>query len=153
MTENNGNEKKIIIILGIILVLLISIFGSVYYFSNKDSLTDSGVNTSYSDSRELKSYSVEVVGKDKQIKEYSGKTRGKYLIDVMDELSEQNDFSYSGEDSVYGVFVTEINGVKTEDTTKAYWAFYVNDKYCQHGVSSQPVSDGDNFRIQYKEIG
>lgn len=153
MIKNNGNEKKIIIILGIILAVLISIFGSVYYFSNKDSLTDSGTNSSYSDSRELKSYSVEVIGKDKQIKEYSGKTRGKYLIDVMDELSEQSDFSYSGEDSVYGVFVTEINGVKTEDTSKAYWAFYVNDKYCQHGVSSQPVSDGDNFRIQYEEIG
>lgn len=153
MTKNNGNEKKIIIILGITLAVLISVFGSVYYFSNKDSLTDSGTNSSYSDSRELKSYSVKVIGKDKKIKEYSGKTRGKYLIDVMDELSEQSDFSYSGEDSVYGVFVTEINGVKTEDTSKAYWAFYVNDKYCQHGVSSQPVSDGDNFRIQYEEIG
>lgn len=153
MTKNNGNEKKIIIILGITLAVLISVFGSVYYFSNKDSLTDSGTNSSYSDSRELKSYSVKVIGKDKKIKEYSGKTRGKYLIDVMDELSEQSDFSYSGEDSVYGVFVTEINGIKTEDTSKAYWAFYVNDKYCQHGVSSQPVSDGDNFRIQYEEIG
>lgn len=153
MTKNNGNEKKIIIILGITLAVLISVFGSVYYFSNKDSFTDSGTNSSYSDSRELKSYSVKVIGKDKKIKEYSGKTRGKYLIDVMDELSEQSDFSYSGEDSVYGVFVTEINGVKTEDTSKAYWAFYVNDKYCQHGVSSQPVSDGDNFRIQYEEIG
>lgn len=153
MTKNNGNEKKIIIILGITLAVLISVFGSVYYFSNKDSLTDSGTNSSYSDSRELKSYSVKVIGKDKKIKEYSGKTRGKYLIDVMDELSEQSDFSYLGEDSVYGVFVTEINGIKTEDTSKAYWAFYVNDKYCQHGVSSQPVSDGDNFRIQYEEIG
>lgn len=156
MNKNNGNEKKIIIILGIILAVLISLFGSVYYFSNKDdSKTGSRANSSYSldESKELKSFSIEVVDKDKQIKKYSGKTDGKYLIDAMDELVRQGNFSYSGEDSVYGIFVTEINGIKTEDTTKAYWAFYVNDKYCQHGVSSQSVSDGDNFRIQYEEIG
>lgn len=153
MTKNNGNEKKIIIILSIILVLLIAVFGSVYYFSNKDSLTESVTNSSYSDSRELKSYSLEVVDKEKKIKKYSGKTNGKYLINIMDELSEQGDFSYSGEESVYGVYVKEINGVRTEDMTKAYWAFYVNDVYCQHGVSSQPVNDGDSFKIQYEEIG
>lgn len=151
MDGNKKNEKKIIIISVIILAVLIALFGAVYCFSNKDSLA--GENSSYSDSQELKSYSVEVVDKDKQVREYSGQTSGKYLIDVMDELSEQGDFSYAGEDSVYGVFVTEINGVKTEDITKAYWAFYVNDTYCQHGVSSQPVSDGDKFRIQYEEIG
>lgn len=152
MIKSKSNEKKIIIISAIILAVLIALFGTVYYFSNKDSLAG-GANSSYSDSQELKSYSVEVVDKDKHIKEYSGETKGKYLIDVMDELSEQGDFSYEGEDSVYGVFVTAINGVRTEDTTKAYWAFYVNDTYCQHGVSSQPVSDGDEFRIQYEEIG
>lgn len=151
MDSNKKNEKKIIIISVIILAVLIALFGAVYCFSNKGSLA--GANSSYSDSQELKSYSVEVVDKDKQVREYSGQTSGKYLIDVMDELSEQGDFSYAGEDSVYGVFVTEINGVKTEDITKAYWAFYVNDTYCQHGVSSQPVSDGDKFRIQYEEIG
>lgn len=151
MDSNKKNEKKIIIISVIILAVLIALFGAVYCFSNKDSLA--GANSSYSDSQELKSYSVEVVDKDKQVREYSGQTSGKYLIDVMDELSEQGDFSYAGEDSVYGVFITEINGVKTEDITKAYWAFYVNDTYCQHGVSSQPVSDGDKFRIQYEEIG
>lgn len=151
MNGNKNNEKKIIIISAIILAVLIALFGTVYCFSNKDSLA--GANNSYSDSQELKTYSVEVVDKDKQVREYSGQTSGKYLIDVMDELSEQGDFSYEGEDSVYGVFVTAVNGVKTEDITKAYWAFYVNDTYCQHGVSTQPVSDGDKFRIQYEEIG
>lgn len=151
MDGNKNNEKKIIIISAIILAVLIALFGAVYCFSDKGSLA--GANSSHSDSRELKSYSVEVVDKDKQVREYSGQTSGRYLIDVMDELSEQGDFSYAGEDSVYGVFVTEINGVKTEDITKAYWAFYVNDTYCQHGVSTQPVSDGDKFRIQYEEIG
>lgn len=152
MTKNNGNEKKIIIILSIILVLLIAIFGSVYYFSNKDSLTESVTNSSYSDSRELKSYSLEVIDKDKKVKKYEGKTKGKYLIDIMNELSEQGDFSYWGEDSVYGIYVKEINGIKTEDMNKAYWAFYVNDKYCRYGVSSQTVSNGDEFKIVYEEI-
>ncbi|MBR6381239.1 MAG: DUF4430 domain-containing protein, partial [Lachnospiraceae bacterium] len=32
----------------------------------------------------------------------------------------------------------------------AYWAFYVNDEYCQYGIDSQPVADGDAFKIVYE---
>lgn len=153
MNENNRNEKKIIIVSAIVLVVLIALLGTVYYFSNRGSLSESSTKGSYSDSQELKSYSVEIIDNDNQVREYSGETKGKYLIDVMDELSEQGDFSYESKDSVYGVFITAINGVRTEDITEAYWAFYVNDMYCQHGVSTQPVCDGDKFKIQYEEIG
>ena len=30
-----------------------------------------------------------------------------------------------------------------------YWSFYVNDEYCNYGIDSQPVHDGDKFRIEY----
>lgn len=151
MDNKKNNDKKIIIISAVILVVLISVFGSVYYFFNKNHNLDVS-SYSISENQELKSYSLEVIDKNKKIKKYEGKTKGKYLIDIMNELSAQGDFSYWGEDSVYGVYIKEINGIKTENMNKAYWAFYVNDKYCQHGVSSQAVSDGDEFKIIYEEI-
>lgn len=151
MDNKKNTDKKIIIISAVILVVLISVFGSVYHFyDKKDNRSDSSY--SIAENHELKSYSLEVIDKDKKVKQYEGKTKGKYLIDIMNELSEQGDFSYWGEDSVYGIYVKEINGIKTEDMNKAYWAFYVNDKYCRYGVSSQTVSDGDEFKIVYEEI-
>ena len=35
------------------------------------------------------------------------------------------------------------------DTDGAYWGFFVNDEYCNYGVSEQPVEDGDAFKIEY----
>lgn len=151
MNNKNNCDKKIIIISAVILAVLISVFGSVYLFNNENN-NQSDSSYSIAENHELKSYSLEVIDKDKKVKQYEGKTKGKYLIDIMNELSEQGDFSYWGEDSVYGIYVKEINGIKTEDMNKAYWAFYVNDKYCRYGVSSQTVSDGDEFKIVYEEI-
>lgn len=151
MNNKNNCDKKIIIISAVILAVLISVFSSVYLFNNENN-NQSDSSYSIAENHELKSYSLEVIDKDKKVKKYEGKTKGKYLIDIMNELSEQGDFSYWGEDSVYGIYVKEINGIKTEDMNKAYWAFYVNDKYCRYGVSSQTVSDGDEFKIVYEEI-
>lgn len=151
MNNKNNCDKKIIIISAVILAVLISVFGSVYLFNNENK-NQSDSSYSIAENHELKSYSLEVIDKDKKVKKYEGKTKGKYLIDIMNELSEQGDFSYWGEDSVYGIYVKEINGIKTEDMNKAYWAFYVNDKYCRYGVSSQTVSNGDEFKIVYEEI-
>lgn len=151
MNNKNNCDKKIIIISAVILAVLISVFSSVYLFNNENN-NQSDSSYSIAENHELKSYSLEVIDKDKKVKKYEGKTKGKYLIDIMNELSEQGDFSYWGEDSVYGIYVKEINGIKTEDMNKAYWAFYVNDKYCRYGVSSQTVSNGDEFKIVYEEI-
>lgn len=151
MDNKKNTDKKIIIISAVILVVLISVFGSVYLLYNENN-NQSDSSYSIAENHKFKSYSLEVIDKDKKVKKYAGKTEGKYLIDIMNELSEQGDFSYWGEDSVYGIYVKEINGIKTENMNKAYWAFYVNDKYCSHGVSSQTVSDGDEFKIVYEEI-
>ncbi|MBR6514740.1 MAG: DUF4430 domain-containing protein [Clostridia bacterium] len=47
-------------------------------------------------------------------------------------------------------YVTAINGITADyDKDKSYWAFYVNDEYCNYGIFEQPVKDGDIFRIEY----
>lgn len=46
--------------------------------------------------------------------------------------------------------VTVVNGVSADyNVDGSYWAFYVNDEYCQFGVDEQPVNDKDTFKIEY----
>ena len=53
-------------------------------------------------------------------------------------------------DGPYGPMLLSINGEFAEfNTNGAYWAFYVNDGYCNYGVAEQPVEDGDAFQIVY----
>ena len=68
----------------------------------------------------------------------------------MDELQASGDFSYSGEKSEYGLFLTTINGVTADyDATGAYWAIYVNGDYGQYGADTQPVTDKDSYQFVY----
>ncbi|MEA4973328.1 hypothetical protein SDC9_178477 [bioreactor metagenome] len=82
--------------------------------------------------------------------QYFDSTDADYLRTVLDELEEQ-DFSYSGDEGIYGYYVYKVNGVKA-DNISAYWAFYVNGKYCSYGVDNQPVNDGDMFEIIYEKV-
>ena len=65
-------------------------------------------------------------------------------------MEEAKGLTFSGDESDYGLMVVEINGVTADyNVDQSYWAFYVNDEYCNYGVDSQPVADGDVFRIEY----
>lgn len=46
--------------------------------------------------------------------------------------------------------VDTVNGLQADFYTgNAYWAFSVNDKYCNYGPSEQTVADGDVFKVVY----
>ena len=36
-----------------------------------------------------------------------------------------------------------------EEADGAHWSFYVNGEYCNYGIDTQPVADGDVFSIVY----
>ena len=56
----------------------------------------------------------------------------------------------SGSESEYGLMVTVVNGETADfNVDGSYWAFYINDEYCNYGIDSQPVADGDSFKIEY----
>ena len=56
----------------------------------------------------------------------------------------------AGEESAYGLYVKVVNGITADyNVDQSYWAFYVNDEYCNYGVDSQPVNDLDAFKIVY----
>lgn len=78
-------------------------------------------------------------------------TEGYYVLDALNECKKlYADFDFKGNDTGYGLFITEINGVFAEyNTNKAYWAFYVNGDYASFGVSSQTIADKDVIKFCY----
>ena len=69
----------------------------------------------------------------------------------MDELSENEDFSYEGSDGDYGLYIDTINGLTADYATDgAYWSIYVNGEYGSYGADSQPVTDGDTYQFVYE---
>ena len=94
-----------------------------------------------------KKIEIDVVNDNGEIKAYNFKTDAEFLKQAMEEAE---GLEFSGEDSEYGMMITEVNGVTADyNVDQSYWAFYVNDDYCNYGVEQQPVADGDVFRIEY----
>lgn len=66
-------------------------------------------------------------------------------------MEEADGLEFSGTESEYGLMVETVNGVTADfNVDGAYWSFYVNGTYCNYGVDSQPVEDGDAFQIKYE---
>lgn len=94
-----------------------------------------------------KDITIEVVMNDGNATVYEVNTDAQYLIEAMQEA---DGLTFEGEEGVYGMSVSTINGVRADYTLDgAFWGFYVNEEYCNYGISQQPVEDGDAFRIVY----
>ena len=80
---------------------------------------------------------------------YEVNTDAGYLSGAMEDAE---GLTFDGYDSEFGLTLTTVNGEETDFTT-AYWGTYVNGEYCMYGVDSQPVNDGDAFKIEYTPLG
>lgn len=139
MANEKKSSKLPIVIAAAVLVIAASVFALVY-FLNKPKTVEG-----------TKAYTVAVVDKDGNSKEYTGKTDAEFLRGLMDELTAGGDFSYAGDDSDYGLYITTINGVTADyNADGAYWSIYVNEEYGQFGADAQPVNDGDSFKFVYE---
>ena len=94
-----------------------------------------------------KEISIEVVNSKGESKVYELKTDALYLREAMDEAK---GLEYSGTESEYGLMVEVVNGeTAIYSDNGAYWGFFVNGEYCNYGIETQPVEDGDEFQIIY----
>ena len=132
--EKRSNTKKIIG-LAAGFVLVIALLAAAYYMFREKPQAGG------------KTVEIAVVYEDGGQDEYTVGTDAKYLEQAMDEAE---DLEYSAEDGQYGAVVTEVNNVEASfEKNGTYWAFFVNDEYCNYGISQQPVEDGDMFKIVY----
>lgn len=94
-----------------------------------------------------KEISIEVVNSKGESKLYELKTDVLYFREAMDEAK---GLEYSGTESEYGLMVEVVNGeTAIYSENGAYWGFFVNGEYCNYGIETQPVEDGDEFQIVY----
>ncbi len=94
-----------------------------------------------------KNITIEVVNSLSESKLYELSTDAEYLRQAIEETE---GLIVEGEETEYGLSVSAVNGERADFTLDgAYWGFYVNGEYCNYGVDTQPVEDGDAFKIEY----
>lgn len=128
-----ANAKKII---GIVIVVLLVAVLAVLYFVFREKPVEGS-----------KAITIEVVNSAAESAMYELNTDAEFLRQAMEEAE---GLTFSGNDSEYGLTVIEVNGETADwNVDGAYWSFYVNGEYCNYGIDTQPVEDGDAFKIEY----
>ena len=76
---------------------------------------------------------------------------GATVLQTMQKLSTESDFSFNGREFPgLGYFVEEINGIK--GNADKFWAYYVNDILASVGVSQYVLKTGDIINFKYEKI-
>lgn len=96
-----------------------------------------------------KEITIEVINSADESTVYELNTDAEYLRQAMDEAE---GLTYDGTESEYGIMISTVNGeVADYNVDGSYWSFYVNGEYCNYGIDTQPVADGDAFVIEYAQ--
>lgn len=134
MESKSGNSKKVII--GVVAVVAVVAILAIVYSLFREKPVEG-----------TKAVIIEVTDKAGEVKSYEFKTDAEYLRQAMEEA---DGLTFSGSESEYGLMVDTVNGEKADYTVdSSYWSFYVNGEYCNYGIDTQPVEDGDVFGIVY----
>lgn len=134
MKEQKTSNKKVIVA-AIVLIAAIAVFSGIYFLFGAKPVAGS------------KALTIEVVDDRQETTAYQVHTDAEFLRQAMEETE---NLSFSGTESEYGMMVDTVNGLTADyNTNGAYWSFYVNGEYCNYGIDSQPVLDGDTFSIRY----
>lgn len=136
MTETqNKSSRKLWIGIAALVIVIAALIGIYFAFGAKPT---SG----------FKELTIEVIDDEGAGTLYKTKTDAEYLRQAMEETE---GLTFSGTDSAeYGLMIDTVNGLRADYVQdNAYWSFYVNEEYCNYGVDSQPVNDGDAFQIIY----
>ena len=136
MENKSADKSKKTLIAGLAaLVVLISVLAVIFIKFREKPVEGS------------KSITIEVVDKEGESKAYELKTDAEYLRQAMEDAE---GLTFSGAESDYGMMVDTVNDLTADyPTDGAYWSFYVNGEYCNYGIDTQPVADGDAFSIVY----
>lgn len=129
----SSKAKKIIV--AVFAVILVVVMAVVYIQFGEKAVEGS------------KNITISVVDSQQEVTEYELSTDSEYLRQAMEEA---DGLEFSGTESEYGMMVEVVNGESAVFATDgAFWNFYVNGQYCNYGIDTQPIADGDAFEIVY----
>lgn len=133
MAESKKSNKKVILAVAILAVVFVAM-AAVFFILRPKTAEGS------------KAITIEVVNSARESKVYEVKTDAEYLRQAMEETK---GLEFSGTESEYGLTLETVNGEKTDFNNGSYWGIFVNGEYGMYGIDTQPVYDGDAFRIEY----
>ena len=132
-TEKKSNKKLWLGMIGLV-VLVVAMIAAYIAFSPKPT-------------KGSKEITIEVVNKAEESTVYELQTDAAYLRQAMEEAE---GLTFEGTESEYGLMINTVNGeVADYSIDGSYWGFYLNGEYCNYGIDTQPVTDGDAFQIVY----
>lgn len=155
------NNKRIAIYVASFVCLALLCFGLFMIYNKANSNPNNSQNKQVEESKDVNNkdnekkdednkaakITVKIVGKDNKEEVFQHDTDAQFLRQALEEIE---GIKIEGEESATGLYVKTINGVTADyNVDKSYWAFYVNEEYCQSGVDTQKVTDGDIFKIVY----
>lgn len=128
-------NKKIIIILCVVLAVLIAGFAAVWHFSKK--------NATPSDS-DMKEITLIIVDDKSESKDYTILTKSETLGDL---LFEQR---FISEDEYKAGFFLTVKGITADfNENEAWWCITKDGEMTTVGANEQIIKDGDKFEITY----
>lgn len=125
-------SKKVLTVTAVIAAVLI-VAGMALSFSGTKS-----------ESAVKKNLEISVIANDVR-KVYHIETEHKYLGDALAEKD-----IIKGEKSQYGLFITEVAGIKADEKKEEWWLVTKNGEGTTTGVSSIEIADGECYELTLK---
>lgn len=89
-----------------------------------------------------KEITILVVIPDQEDKEFKFSTDAITLRQALDEQKLIN-----GNESQYGYFITEVDGIKVDDKKSEWWSITKNGEYIEYGVNMINIQDKDQYEL------
>ncbi len=119
-------------------VLSVSLFLAVLLILAGVALSFFGGNSEKSD---MKNIQITVVANENS-QLYDIETDCKYLGDAL-----LNEGIIKGEEGQYGLFITEVAGIKADSDNEEWWCITKGGESIQLGISSIEISDGEKYEL------
>lgn len=123
------NSKKTVIA-AVILVIVAALMLGVWYFTRQKPVEGQ------------KDITVTVVYKDKTSDKFEITTQQEFLGGALEENN-----LVKGEESEYGLFITEVNSVKADTANQEWWCVTKSGEQVNTGIDVTPINDNDSFEI------
>ncbi|MCL1821014.1 MAG: DUF4430 domain-containing protein [Oscillospiraceae bacterium] len=89
-----------------------------------------------------KTIRIEVIVNEKTDSTWTINTDAEYLRQALDEKD-----LIKGDESVYGLMVTSVNGIAADSGKMEWWSFTKDGEFLMTGVDDTPIYDGDKYEI------
>ncbi|MEG2719171.1 MAG: DUF4430 domain-containing protein [Clostridia bacterium] len=122
-------NKKLLLGIGCLVLVAALLFGAYTLWMPKGSAG-------------AKQITLQVVGVDKQSKDFSISTDQAYLRGALEEQK-----LIAGEESQYGLFVKTVDGYTVDEGKQEWWCVTKGGAEVTTGVDTTPIADGDHFEL------